>query len=321
MLTREQIAIRPVRLGAEDYAGIAALYGAYFAAHDVDRRYSAADIESFLTAPDFFPDLTQVVEEDGRIVAYSEHVPSAATGNAWGDLIVHPDYRGRGIGSALLAHADARLLERAKTYIPAHLPVIARRGATAVDAAAFRLMEREGYTYARSFYEMRIALGSSPASALPEGFHLEPFDRQKHDRALYEVHEEAFSQHWGFERDPWEEWEHYVYERPNTDPTLWLIAFDDQGIAGYSINRQMRDDDPTFAWIAALGVLPRARRRGLGEALLRGSFALFQERGCTRAGLAVDAENTTNALALYERVGMHVHRTTHSYQKMLRAAE
>ncbi|MBK8027269.1 MAG: GNAT family N-acetyltransferase [Chloroflexi bacterium] len=120
---------------------------------------------------------------------------------------------------------------------------------------------------------------------------------------------------------PWDEWVHYVYDRPGEDYALWILAFDDQGLAGYSINRQLRPDDPTFAWIGTLGVLARARRRGLGDALLRTSFARFHERGYTRAGLGVDAENTTNALALYERAGMYAHRTTLSYLKELRPAE
>ena len=48
------------------------------------------------------------------------------------------------------------------------------------------------------------------------------------------------------------------------------------------------------------------RRRGLGLALLLHSFRDFAARGATRVGLGVDAENTTGAVGLYERAGMHV---------------
>jgi hypothetical protein len=42
--------------------------------------------------------------------------------------------------------------------------------------------------------------------------------------------------------------------------------------------------------------------------LLTHAFAVFQERGLPRAGLGVDAENTTGAVALYGRAGMSVVR-------------
>lgn len=45
-------------------------------------------------------------------------------------------------------------------------------------------------------------------------------------------------------------------------------------------------------------------RRGLGEALLRASFGVFWQRGEPVVALAVDVENPTAALGLYDRVGM-----------------
>jgi ribosomal protein S18 acetylase RimI-like enzyme len=56
----------------------------------------------------------------------------------------------------------------------------------------------------------------------------------------------------------------------------------------------------------------------LGGLLLRTAFHEFQQRGFEHVGLGVDAENTTNAVALYENAGMHVHRLIIAYRKMLR---
>ncbi|HET9939129.1 MAG TPA: GNAT family N-acetyltransferase, partial [Gaiella sp.] len=55
-----------------------------------------------------------------------------------------------------------------------------------------------------------------------------------------------------------------------------------------------------------LGVLAEHRGNGLGTALLVTAFAAFRGRGLSRAGLGVDAENTTGAVRLYERAGMTV---------------
>ena len=70
-----------------------------------------------------------------------------------------------------------------------------------------------------------------------------------------------------------------------------------------------------MGWVGVLAVRRPWRRRGLGEALLRESFALFAERGKRAAGLGVDAENTTGAVALYERVGMHVVRRSDTWER------
>ncbi len=59
-------------------------------------------------------------------------------------------------------------------------------------------------------------------------------------------------------------------------------------------------------WVDTLAVRRRWRGLGLGGAQLVHAFRAFRASGLPRAGLDVDAENTTGAVGLYERVGMHV---------------
>ena len=63
----------------------------------------------------------------------------------------------------------------------------------------------------------------------------------------------------------------------------------------------------------------RAWRRGLGEALLRHSFAAFRRQGFTRGTLGVDASSVTGATRLYERAGMRVYRDTVFLERPVRA--
>ena len=100
------------------------------------------------------------------------------------------------------------------------------------------------------------------------------------------------------------------------------MAYDEEmnEIAGFCINRPFGESDPSLAWVGTLAVRRPWRKRGLGTALLLNSLAVFQQRGYTGAGLGVDASSLTNAVALYQHAGMHVHNETLDFEKTLRGA-
>jgi ribosomal-protein-alanine N-acetyltransferase len=54
--------------------------------------------------------------------------------------------------------------------------------------------------------------------------------------------------------------------------------------------------------VLTVGVAPWARRRGIGEALLRTALAMARQAGAAEAFLEVDVDNTA-AVTLYERLG------------------
>jgi len=76
------------------------------------------------------------------------------------------------------------------------------------------------------------------------------------------------------------------------------IAFRDGEPVGLG-NLGLRDED---AWIGGVGVLPSARRSGVGEALMRALHEQARERGVRDVWLEVIVENT-GAFALYEKLG------------------
>jgi len=73
-----------------------------------------------------------------------------------------------------------------------------------------------------------------------------------------------------------------------------------------------------MGFVNSVAVRPGWRRRGLGLALLRESFARFWQRGERRIGLGVDSDNPTGARRLYERAGMHVAWQADVYERILR---
>jgi ribosomal protein S18 acetylase RimI-like enzyme len=113
---------------------------------------------------------------------------------------------------------------------------------------------------------------------------------------------DAFAQDPGHVVAPFDRWVREEAGGPRFDPSLWLIAEDGSTIVGVLTASDFGDR----GWVDYLGVLPAARGRGVGAALLRRSFATFAGRGKPTVFLNVDAENVTGATALYERVGMRV---------------
>jgi mycothiol synthase len=281
---------------------------------------TSAPMRTFLEAPGIDPiNNVLVVEDAGRVVGYVTSELNTATGSAWSDCVVHPDYTGQGIGSTLIRRIDAHILERAEVECAPELPVSVSRGTAVENEAAWKLFEAEGYQHVRSSYRMRIDFDQPvEVPPLPDGINMRPFDVEHDAYTVFEVQQEAFMDMWGFEPATWEEWSHYLLEAADADFSLWLTAYEGDEMIGVCICRPYGDADPDMAYVRMLGVRRPWRKRGVGMALLKRAFGLFQERGYKRAALGVDAASLTNAVALYERAGMRVWRRSVTYRRMLR---
>jgi len=161
------------------------------------------------------------------------------------------------------------------------------------------------------YFEMQRPLGDDlPKALLPTGLALRP-PLPEHYRAIWEAGEECFRD----QRDhvaPTEESYRAWVATPDLDPSLWLVAWDGDQVAGAAINVVHEE-----AWGETDDLFVRRpwRNRGLGRALLVGSLHLFKARGVTTAGLGVDAENLSGALRLYESVGFRPYQRVASYRK------
>jgi mycothiol synthase len=256
-------------------------------------RVGVADVTAWLSGPDLSKD-TWLFEEDGRLVAAGWIEKHDDTGLAIG--IVHRDWRGRGLGSELVARNEERLRELGVGRI--HAVTLAP------DVAAGPLLTGLGYREVRRFWDMTIELGDDPPPVprLPEGFRIEPFSTEN-ARAFHEALEEAFAEHWEFQPTPFEKWWERQVAKPDHDPSLWFLVRTDEDVVAATRNDPERSGG---GWIGAIGVRPAWRGHGLAKALLLQSFREFHRRGQRRVGLGVDSENVTGATKLYESVGMVV---------------
>jgi mycothiol synthase len=261
------------------------------------------------------------VTADQHIAGYCTAELDPRVGQGWGEGHVDPDCRRQGIGRALLRAADDRHRERADTQLAPELPMIVTRYCGGTNTGAIKLFESEGYQTVRVSWSMEIDLtGPVDAPPLPEGVTLRPFVRERDAYSVYEAVQTMFRDHWGFISPPYEVWQNFMFPSNHQD-SLWLVAVAGDGeaddpIVGQCLCMPHRDHD--MGWVDSLAVRADWRKRGLGSALLRRGFQTLQAHGFSRAGLSVDSENTTNAVALYERAGMHVYRRYLIFRKALR---
>ena len=189
--------------------------------------------------------------------------------------------------------------------------------ATEEDRAVRDLYEGAGYRLLRHSFHMEVELeGNQAAPVWPEGVAVRTL-RPGEEKRVYEAHMESFADTWLFTREPFHLWTHWFVNEPAFDPSLWFLAEAGDELAGIALTRASEAEEGV-GWVRVLGVLPAYRRRGLAEALLRHAFGEFARRGFDRVGLAVDAENPTGAVRLYERAGMHVGRLNLLYEKVQR---
>jgi len=270
-----------LREASEDDAdAIAALFAASFG--DA-RRVDAEEVRSWLRNEEIKPENVRVLEVAGRVVGY---------GDVWvEDGEVELDAAAPGHWEPFLEWAESRGSLAAVFCPPGH------------ELAA--LAESRGYRYVRSSLTMQIELTDAPSpSPLPAGIAVRTY-RDEDAEPLRAALNEAFVDGRNWHAVSATNFREFYLRARGFDPELWLLAFDGTELVGFSLAYGGRAGDPELGWVGTLGVRRPWRRRGLGEALLRRSFAALYDRGFRRIGLGVDAENPMGARRLYERAGMH----------------
>lgn len=244
------------------------------------------------------------LERDTRVVVAGDAVIAFSLG-MWrpgekGPLIllvrVHPEHLAAGIGTLLLSWGEALSRELGAEGVRAD--VVDR------DGAGHDLLRARGYRQVRSSFTMtkRLEPDEDPG-AVPAGVTIRPYG-DADERALFEVHEASFADHWGFSPTTFEIFTEELHGE-DWDPSLVFLAASGGELVGHAASFAFEDE----GYVGILGVPPAWRGRGIAKALLRRSFAELASRGKAKARLEVDAKNPHGAVALYEGVGMKVHRT------------
>jgi mycothiol synthase len=264
----------------------------------------------------------RVVEVDGRAVAYSR---------VWWDqepdgprvyrhvCFVDPAHGRRGIGAALFAWNESRLRDIAGGHDGVQETLLEvwsndrNEGATAL-ARAFGY---EPITYAAEM--VRPTVDDLPEHPLPDGLEIRPV-REEDIRTIWEADVEAFRDHWGFVEQTETDYQRFrAY--PYLDPTLWKVAWDEQGVAGqvksFIDTAANEEHGRKRGWTEQISTARRWRRRGVAKALIVESIRELASRGMTEVALGVHTENPNGAFDLYAGLGYEVVKTWTTYRKPL----
>jgi mycothiol synthase len=273
-------------------------------------RTTESDLRIERSRPNFDPEtMTRVAVVDARVVGVAaiEHQAEQAYANGY----VVPEYRGRGIGAALMrwAHDRARALDGVTEFW----------ASAAVEVpGGVELIESFGLEHVRSWFRMRHgAPASVDAPAWPDGIALRALEGDELLDALVAGYDGSFVDHFNFHPAQRDEWEHFVKNDPSFDPSLSFVAYHGDELAGMCMTQLHQTTDGMEAELGPIGTLRAYRGIGLGRALLRHGTRALAERGARAVTLGVDTQNPSGAVRLYASEGYERTHEGRSFRKEL----
>jgi mycothiol synthase len=260
-----------------------------------------------------------IAEADGQVigwcVGFEQGLRTDGVRSFGHDGFVHPAWRRRGIGRALLGASQARLRRLAGASAggadgsPGRLRAMADEG----ERGTIALLEHDRYGQVRTVFDMiRPDLEALPDPTLPAGIETRPARRQD-ALAILRAANEAMRDHWGW--------------APRSDARLmasldhplmgqleiWQVAWEGAqvvgGVLGFIHPEENQEYGRRRGYTERIFTRRAWRGRGIATALIARTLRLLADRGMTEAALSVDADNLSGALRLYESVGFRtVHR-------------
>lgn len=237
-----------------------------------------------------------LVALDGdTIVGYLDLAPATDDDPAMVELVVHPQRRRRGIGSAMAREALAAGGDHTRIWAHGNL------------APARATAKSLGLEAARELLQMRRPLADLPAPRAADGVRIDTYRGPDDDEELLRVNNAAFS--WHPEQGGWTEAE--IAERraePWFDPDGLFLAFDEKTgeLLGFHWTKVHNEG---LGEVYVVGVDPAAQGRGIGAALTLIGLHHLAERlsgnSQSTVMLYVEADNSA-AVNTYRRLGFEV---------------
>ena len=233
---------------------------------------------------------------------------------------IHPLHRSRGLGQFLFSWMS----DRAKHLLSekrADAKKVLFTYCTDTQSDRLELYEGNGFQIVRYFYRMRRDLHAPIlALTLPTGITLLPWHTDYSEAARQEFNE-IFGDHWNFDSTNEADWEHLIVGSKSFQPGLSFLAWSGAEIVGICIcyiqTEENEREGVAEGWVEIVGVRRAWRHKGIASALICKAMRAFRNAGMEYAGLGVDAENTTGAIGIYEKLGFEPIRRRISFAREL----
>lgn len=213
------------------------------------------------------------------------------------ELVVRPDCRGEGAGTALIQAVLAEGITDLRGWSHGN------------HSAAADLAVRFGYAPVRELWRMRLTRAAvtepTPALRLPDGVVLRAFVRGQDEEAWLAANAAAFAHHpeqgattrADLEARMDEDWF-------DADGFLLAVRESDGALLGFHWTKvhPAVGEHPAIGEVYVVGVTPQSQGMGLGKALTVAGIEHLHARGLQAIMLYVDADNAA-AVALYRTLG------------------
>jgi ribosomal protein S18 acetylase RimI-like enzyme len=263
-----------------------------------------------------------MAEVEGRLIAYTRvtwNRQEDGLTNYYTFGFLRPEWRRRGIGSAMLAWSEARLLQIASGHEKTG-PRFFQAGAADTEQGTTALLEKAGYQPVRYEFNMSRPISDPlPEAPMPAGLEVRPA-QPEHVRPIWDAMQEAFRDHWGFAKEGEETYQAWLGQS-SFQPSLWKVAWDGDQVAGMVLNfideAENKEYQRLRGYTEGISVRKPWRKLGLARSLLVQSIRMYKEMGMSETALGVDSQNLSGALRLYQGVGYRQTKQFTIYRKAL----
>lgn len=212
-----------------------------------------------------------------------------------------PEWRGRGIGDAMLRSAEARCRELAAEHRATGTLVYATN-AVATEREKIEMLEQAGYVVVRRLADLALDdLARIEKPKLAAGVELRPVEPGQ-CRAIYALSRDAWTGLWGTLEESEEAYQEFLDENvriPEYDPDLWQVAWAGDKVVA-AVKCRIRDG---VGIVDSVATRRAWQRKGLARGLLLLGIRTLTDRGVSSVRIYTDADNSQGARALYESVG------------------
>ena len=189
-------------------------------------------------------------------------------------------------------------------------------GINARDDYAKKVLSQCNYQWIRKYWGMEAPLNDVLFPALPTGLEVKVVDIERNLHEWYQVHQDSFSEHFGFQPRPFEKWRDLFLSAEGFDPDGTFLLYENGECVGFveSSNEKAHENS---GYINMVGVRKSKQGMRYGTLLIQWAMAYAKRRNFSKIGLNVDTGNTTSALNVYQRLGFREISSWEQFKKIL----